>query len=422
MYKSFLYLIPLILYLSGCDPDNEKKYIYEPCPVDLTIVQKETGRFATGPSALSLDGHFMWGGSVIRETNGKYYLIYSAPEAGKYPFGNAWVLGSKMGIAVSDRPDGGFRHLKFFYNADGFAPDTSSWDAQTVMNPHIRRFNDKYYLYYVGSMDPGNRNIKSPTGTLDLRSRIQQSLKIGVMEFDSFEKLLAGDFTVHAKPLLEPRTRVKPDNIVNPSPNGTAPKPDNIIVVNPSVVYRPSDKKYLLYFKGNFYDPGWRGVHGVAIGDSPNGPFKTLDIPVFDLQVSDGEKLSAEDPYVWHNRKQDMFYAVFKDFTGRFTKGVPCLAIMQSKDGIHWELPAHSMFMKKELILRTSETIQVNRLERPQILLDENDDPIVLYAACAIDELDSKTDGSSFNVQIALMKKAVKKTDQINKKEKCPSN
>jgi arylsulfatase A-like enzyme len=385
------------------------EYIYESQPVDLTIIQKEASRFAVGPSAFSLEGHFVWGGSMIRETDGKYYLIYSAPESGVHPFGNAWVLGSKMGIAVSDRPDGDFKHLKFFYNTGGFTPDTSSWDAQTVMNPHIRRFNDKYYLYYVGSSDPGNKNIKSPTGTLDLRSRIQQMLRIGVMEFESFEKLLAGDFIVHDKPLLEPRTRVKPDHIVDPSPEGTKPMPDNIIVVNPSVVFRPSDNKYLLYFKGNFYDPTWRGVHGVAIGDSPTGPFIPLDIPVFDLEVDDGEKLSAEDPYVWHNRKQDMFYAVFKDFTGCFTKGVPSLAIMYSKDGIHWELPEHSMFIKRELLLKTGETIQVNRLERPQLLLDENDDPIVLFAACAIDELDSKKDGSSFNVQIGLKKKAVEK-------------
>ncbi|MEG1545025.1 MAG: hypothetical protein RR382_10965, partial [Tannerellaceae bacterium] len=181
-------------------------------------------------------------------------------------------------------------------------------------------------------------------------------------------------------------------------------KPDNLIVVNPSVVYRPSDKKYLLYFKGNIYDPGWRGVHGVAVGDSPTGPFVALDIPVFDLTVTDGKKLSAEDPYVWYNRKDQLFYAVFKDFTGHFTQAGPCLAIMYSHDGVDWKLPKKSLFMKKELLLTSGDTLQVHRLERPQLFLDEQDDPIVLYSACSIDDVNPKKDGSSFNVQISIKK------------------
>lgn len=123
--------------------------------------------------------------------------------------------------------------------------------------------------------------------------------------------------------------------------------PDNIIVVNPSVVYRPSDQKYLLYFKGNIYDPTWRGVHGVAIGDSPVGPFVPLDREIFTVETTGGEKLSAEDPYVWYNQTDKLFYAIFKDFTGKFTKGEPSLALMYSKDGIDWLLPEHSRFLKK---------------------------------------------------------------------------
>lgn len=404
MYKQIINTT-LIVLLSGCRPTDVPHCGYIASPVDIEITQSGESRIARGSSAFSLDGHFMWGASVLKaEEDGNYYMVYSTPEAGKYPFNNAWVLGSKMGLAVSDRPDGGFRQLGFFLNPDGFAPDTSSWDAQTVMNPHLRRFGEKYYLYYAGGKDPGNVPIKSKTGTLDDRSRIQQTLRIGVIEFDSFPDLLEGKFVKSETPLLSPRTRVKPDDIVDPSPEGTLPKPDNIILVNPSVVYRPTDKKYLLYFKGNIYDPHWRGVHGVALSDSPTGPFTPLDSPVFDLPSSDGQKLSAEDPYVWYNRKDQLFYAVFKDFTGHFTQAGPCLAIMYSEDGIDWKLPKNSLFMKKELVLASGDTIQVNRLERPQILLDADDNPQVLYSACAIDDVNNKYDGSSFNVQIPVRK------------------
>lgn len=380
-----------------------KEVVYEAQPVDASLVKRGESKVLLGESAFHMDNHFVWGASPIQTRDGKYYMIYSAFEAGVHPFGNAWVLGSKLGVAVSDQPDRGYKPLGIFYNKDGYAPDTSSWDAQTVHNPHIRCFNGKYYLYHTGAMDPGNDLVKSATGTLDRRSRIQQKQEIGVIEFETFDELLSGQ--VQSKRLLVPRTRVKPNNIVDPSPEDTQPLPDNIIVVNPAVVYRPVDKKYLLYFKGNMYDPGWRGVHGVALSDSPTGPFVPEDYEVFTIEMKDGKKLSAEDPYVWYHRRNEMFYAIFKDFTGAFTQSIPGLAIMQSKDGIRWELPEHSLFMKKEVVLASGDTLDVHRLERPQLLLDENDDPIALFAACSVDDVNPKKDGSSFNIHIPLKKK-----------------
>ena len=50
------------------------------------------------------------------------------------------------------------------------------------------------------------------------------------------------------------------------------------------------------------------------------------------------------------------------------------------------------------------ERLEVDRLERPQLLLDENDEPIVLYSACSITPLNMKQDGSSFNIQIPILR------------------
>lgn len=397
----------LMLALSGCSTRTAYEYIFEAQPIDLAITQIEGGYEVEGTSALQVPGHFTWGGSVTKAGDGKFYMIYSAPETGVYPFNNAWVFGSKLGLAVSDRPDGGFKQLGFFYNQDGFTEDTSSWDSQSASNPHVRKFGDKYYLYYAATVDPGNENVFSETDTLPRRDRVQQNQKIGVIIFESFPDLMEGKFVRSEKPLLEARTRVKPDNVLAPSTAGTEPKPDNLIVVNPSVVYRPSDGKYLLYFKGNIYDPHWRGIHGVAIGDTPVGPFVALDEPVFHIESVEG-KLSAEDPYVWYHSRDKRFYAVFKDFNGKFTKGEPCLAIMYSEDGINWQLPRHSLFMKKELILRNGEVVKVNRLERPQLLLNEEGDPEVLNAACSVDNVNPKIHGGSFNVQVRIKTKKVR--------------
>jgi hypothetical protein len=191
---------------------------------------------------------------------------------------------------------------------------------------------------------------------------------------------------------------------MDPSPAGTVAGPDNLICVNPAVVFRPSDRKYLLYFKGNIYDPEWRGVHGVALSDSPVGPYVATDNFVFDFADEKGKKVSAEDPFVWYHRGDKMFYAILKDFNGKLTGGEPGLALMQSVDGIKWSPGANPLFMKKELILKDGSHLKVDRLERPQLLLDDEDNPTVLFAACSIDDCNPKKDGGTFNVQIPLKK------------------
>lgn len=379
---------------------------YQAGMVDMDIVQRGESKFPAGFSAFMLDGHFVWCGSAIQaEEDGKYYLFYSAMESGvgNPRFIDAWLLGSKIGVAVSDSPYGGYKNVGFVYNKDGYRPDKSSWDAQTVSNTHVKRFNGKYYLYYCGSSDADdNARVK---GNLSRRDRIQQNQKLGVICFNTIKELLDGKFTCNEHPLLIPRTRVKADNVLEPSPEGTVTKPDNLIMVNPAVVYSPSNKKYFLYFKGNVYDPTWRGVHGVALADAPEGPFTVTDDYVFEFKTKSNQKLNAEDPFVWYHRKDKCFYAVFKDFTGGFTKGKPGLAIMYSKDGIHWKLPENSLFMDKEIILKNGDRLEVDRLERPQLFLDKNDEPIALYAACSITSLNMKQDGSSFNIQIPIIRK-----------------
>lgn len=404
----FLLVATLVV---ACAP---KRYelVYEAMPVDLQVDSLNGEKIVSGSSAFQVDGLFVWGGTAIKAVeDGRYYLIYSGPETGVHPFNNAWIYGSKMGLAVSDRPDGDFKQLGFFMNKDGFASDSTTWDAQTVCNPTIRRFNDKYYLYYVASKDRhSNEGVFAPGDTLSHRLKVQQFLQIGVIEFDSFDQLLKGEFKPCTEPILSPRTRVSATEIVNPSPMGTIILPDNIIVCNPSVVYRPSDGKYLMYFKGNRYQPHWRGVLGVAIGDSPTGPFRALDRTVMEIMTEEGVT-SIEDPYVWYNKKEEKFFAIFKDFKGHYTKDGLGLAIMESKDGYDWTLPKNSMFMKKQVILASGDTLKVSRLERPQLLIDEDGVPEVIYFACAIDNVNPKVNGGSFNIQMRLKHKKVAVND-----------
>ncbi len=372
--------------------------------LDGTFYNQNERTIIKSPNTLQLTDYFVWGGSVIKGKDGKFHMLFSLWECGEdyAPFQDGWLINSKIAYAVSVYPHKDFKFQKIVLRGRMFEGDSSAWDAQSVHNPHLKEFNGKYYLYYTGSSDPGPLPIGSPGEHLNKRNRIQQNQKLGVIVFDSFQDLLYGDFNRPDNPLLIPRSRVKKDNVLNPSPHGTIPKPDNLIVVNPSVVRRPSDGKYLLYFKGNLWDPHWRGVHGVAIGDSPAGPFYAMDDFIFDVRLKNGKIASAEDPYVWYFKKQDLFYAVIKDFSGRITGSKPGLALLVSSDGINWQKPGNSLFMKKELLFSGGQKIDVRHLERPQLLINKNGSPEVLYCACSVEPVGNKKDGSTLNVQISL--------------------
>ncbi len=398
----FFVFINLVFLLLGCRDNirKESSLAVLPAPVQAKI----EGNVLSGPSVLNDPDRFVWGASVIKGEDGRYHMLYSTWECGdSFPqFSDSWVLHSKIAYAVSEYPDRNFHFRKIVLRGRILEGDSTAWDAQMVHNPHIKRFNNKYYLYYGAGKDPGIQAPGSPGAELNKRNRVQQSQQIGVIEFDSFDDLLNGRYTRYDSPLLSPRTRVKPDHIIAPSPPGTEPKPDNIIVVNPSVVQRPSDGKFLLYFKGNLYDPSWRGVHGVALADSPTGPFTAIDDFVFDVRNEDGTLANGEDPYVWYHREHCKFYAVLKDFSGKITGEVPGLALLESEDGIAWSKPEQTFFMRKEVVLNTGDTLKVQNLERPQLLLDEDGNPLVLYAACSLESVGNKKDGSTFNVHIPL--------------------
>ena len=198
------------------------EYIFEAEPVDLQVKQIEGGYEVEGTSALQVPGHFTWGGSVSKAEDGKYYMIYSAPETGVHPFNNAWVFGSKLGLAVSERPDGGFRQLGFFYNQDGFAADTLLVGCPKHFKSACAQVWQQILPVLCGNSRSGNdnafRNRHSPK-----RDRVQQNQKIGVIVFEPLD-LLKGKFTHWTSRCLS-RARGEADNVLAPSPQGTEPKP-----------------------------------------------------------------------------------------------------------------------------------------------------------------------------------------------------
>ncbi len=188
----------------------------------------------------------------------------------------------------------------------------------------------------------------------------------------------------------------------------------NIVVVNPSVEERP-DGKYILVFKGWQNKKGFGPVHGVAVSGSPTGPFEVLPEPIMIVEQAGGEIAMAEDPFIWFNKSRNSFYALVRDFNGDITGRGHSMALFKSPDGIQW-LPAENV-LASDLRVRWEDGTksQVARLERPQLLLDEDGEPQVLFAACAI-ESPSKKNGHSFNVHIPLKNRDNRVSIDLNKK------
>ncbi|WP_339869995.1 glycoside hydrolase family protein [uncultured Algoriphagus sp.] len=399
--KTALKKIALACFLISISGIATAQFQVKPLPVQAVLKQGEENQFLDGPSTLKLKDYFVWGGSVVKGKDGKYHMLFALWESGadKEEFNKSWVLESKIGHAISDYPDRDFEFQKIILRGARYDGNVDAWDAQGVHNPHVKEFDGSFYLYYIGGKDPGEQTAPD----VDKRNRVQQSQQLGVIKFDSFEDLEAGKFTRPTEPLLSPRTRVKPNQVVNPSPEGTVAKPDNLIVVNPSVDYNPKTKEYMLFFKGNIYEPSWKGVHGVATGPTPVGPFTARDEFIFDVRMPDGKIASTEDPYVWFSTKYDCFFAVVKDFTGTVAKSEKkVLAILKSEDGIKWEITSEPLFMKREVTLENGEILHLDRLERPQLLLSDDGIPLYLYCAAAVENVNDKKDGSSFNIQIPL--------------------
>jgi hypothetical protein len=149
-------------------------WVYEAGPVDLVVTRANGKITVEGFSVFQLPERFVWCGSPIR-VGDQYHLFYSAWESGPTipPFVNSWVIYSKIGVAVSDSPYGGFREVSLFLKGRKDQGDPSAWDAQMVHNPFIQRLGGTFFLYHGGSRDPGAGDPGSRGAKLSMRDRVR---------------------------------------------------------------------------------------------------------------------------------------------------------------------------------------------------------------------------------------------------------
>lgn len=196
---------------------------------------------------------------------------------------------------------------------------------------------------------------------------------------------------------------------VSDSPNGPwtrsdtpliSPTPgflDALLTSNPSITRRP-DGGYLLIYK--------------AVADKKPMPFggpvthvaATSDKPTgpfikhpSPVFYREGVHFAAEDPYIWRGR--DRYWAIVKDMGGHFTHAGKSLALFESRDGLEWKLSDHPLVSTIQIRLAETGAVQsLFSLERPQLAFDRTGRPVSLLCAADYNE---KRD-TSFNIGIPL--------------------
>jgi hypothetical protein len=346
--KLLLMLLVSFSMLSSAQDFNVSKWI-QPVP--------ETAKFG-------LPDYMVWCGSMIKGNDGKYYLFYSRWPRVKGHF--AWVTDSEVAVAVSNNPTGPYKHVKVVLPKR----DKKYWDADVTHNPTIYKFGKKYYLYYMGTR--GTKIYTSAVSTNDP----------GWWEYRNNQRI---GVAVANSP-LGPWKRPDKPNI-----DTTMHSFDHQMCANPAVTQRP-DGKILMVYKGVSEGKmpfGGVVLHGAALADKPEGPFKKLPNRIF---VKDSVKFAAEDPYIWY--QQGKYWAIVKDFKGSFTNAGLSLALFESLDGLDWK-PSKNALVTTAQIPWVNGTKKVTKLERPQLWLDKGI-PKVLF--CAVYDGDD-----NYNVAIPLI-------------------
>lgn len=303
---------------------------------------KAMGKRTTAPYVFGDKNWEQWGCSVIKGEGGKYHMFYA-----RWPrkLGHhAWLTHSEIAHAVADKPEGPYTYVDTALSCRG-----ETWDQFTAHNPKIKRFGDKYYLYYIGTHDGGKnsteeqitaesgRNIKSP-----LRKDLRFNQRSGVAVSNS----LSGPWKRSEKPIVEPTD------------------PIESLTVNPTVCQGP-DCKYYMMVKGD--KPGSRQRNqAIAISDRPEGPFAVQPKPAI-------QGFDTEDADLWYDSKRKRFYALFHMHKN--------IGMITSPNGLSWTKAQSFNVTPSKLIKNadSGETLSIRRVERPFVLLDDEGEPMLLF-------------------------------------------
>lgn len=307
----------------------------------------------------------IWCGSMVKGYDEKYHLYYSRwPRKTGH---EAWISHSQIAYAVGDKPEGPYRHVNVPLPATG----ATTWDGAMTHNPYIVTKDGKYYLYYVATQgEPLTPEQKVAPYSAEWWKR-RNTQRVGVAVADN----PAGPWRRLPTPVL-----------TNNEEDSTAF--DAMCVANPAICVGRGGKMVMLYKAvcKNGTTRGGKVRFSVAFADCPEGPFVKTNRLIF--QPADpNAQMVAEDPYIWYDEKNDMYYSIVRDVIRQFTgKDSGGLALMQSQDAIDWIPAPHPKVLPAVLKWSDGTTYDAdkNSVERPFLYRNEKGIPQLLLGTFSV--------------------------------------
>lgn len=343
LYVTALVVIFTFLTLPGCNhsskPDNVFHQNWDESPSE---------------GAFKMKDWIVWGGSVIKAADGKYYMF-----ASRWPKKlsmQAWVTNSEVVLAVSDNPRGPYEFKQVVLPARG----NEYWDGMATHNPNIQFHKGKYILFYTGT----TYDFKQPSDTVPTRTMYEKSWnnkRVGVAVSDS----PTGPWERMDRPVIEPR-QGRWDAAITSNPAAVIHEDGSVLLIYKSapVPYPERNKNGQMRF-------------GVATADHYLGNYRRIrENNQIKIEPIDTD---VEDPYIWHDGSK--YFMLAKCMNESITGEAGAGFLSTSQNGIEWQIAENPAAYGKTLKLSNGTIETMKRIERPQVFI-ENGKPTHVFFAC----------------------------------------
>jgi len=320
------------------EPINPFKDCLAPAPVD---------------GSLKMEGYIVWGGSVTKGDDDRYYMFASRwPESVGM---RNWVVNSEVVLASSEKAEGPYRFEKVILPPRG----PEFWDGMVTHNPSIHRHKGKYVLFYVGSTYDFDR----PTAPVsrEVYGQVWNGKRIGVAVADS----PFGPWKRSDEPVLQPRPG-EWDGAITSNPAPVIHEDGSVLLIYKSapVPYPERNKNRALHF-------------GIAAAPHYLGPYKRINAGQ-KVIIEGADDAHVEDPYAW--RADGSYHMVAKIFSSSLTGEGGAGFYASSKDGIHWVLPKDPKAYSRTITFSDGTKRTQTKLERPQVLVQDGTPTHIFFA------------------------------------------
>lgn len=306
---------------------------------------------ASAESGFSMEGYWVWGGSVMRGADGKYHMF-----ASRWPsnlsFETHRLTSAEIVRAVSDRPAGPYQFAEVVLGAR----EGNFFDARSAYSPVIQQSGDTFLLYYTGTTFVGPSPAAPRPASETQVSEAFGNQRIGLATAPA----LTGPWTRRDEPAVMPRPG----------------RWDTLMTTDPAPCVLGDGSVFLIYTSTR------RQGMVVELGVTKAGRFdgsyrRLLGDPIFRVE---SHREHVDDACLWQS--QYGFELLMRDIDGTITgeKGAGAHAV--SADGVEWRVSSPSKGYSRTIAMAGGKKVTYSRAGQPRLLI-ENGKPTHLFLAVA---------------------------------------